>query len=174
VKNFVAITTAFFRKQVPCPHFMDHRVYFQQRIIHTARKLKATSWTRPAAQVAQHNATRRKLKNSMGVFSSPVFAASRMQRISDLHSKFALRPHQLQRVAPPSRCIGLRRQDRCNRSIPVLTTTAFARWRSSATPPWTVILKDDGTSTVIAGLITAGAVPSSVQSCLQRTKTSTL
>ena len=28
-----------------------------------------------------------------GDFLRPVFAASRVQRISDLHSKFALRPH---------------------------------------------------------------------------------
>ena len=30
-----------------------------------------------------------------GDFLRPVFAASRMQRISDLHSKFALRPHNV-------------------------------------------------------------------------------
>jgi len=29
----------------------------------------------------------------MAIFLRPVFAASRVQRISDLHSKFALRPH---------------------------------------------------------------------------------
>jgi len=28
-------------------------------------------------------------------FLHPVFAASRVQRISDLHSKFALRPHHV-------------------------------------------------------------------------------
>jgi len=28
-------------------------------------------------------------------FLRPVFAASRVQRISDLHSKFALRPHHV-------------------------------------------------------------------------------
>jgi len=31
----------------------------------------------------------------MAVFLRPVFAASRVQRISDLHSKFALRPHHV-------------------------------------------------------------------------------
>jgi len=30
-----------------------------------------------------------------GDFLRPVFAASRVQRISDLHSKFALRPHHV-------------------------------------------------------------------------------
>jgi len=30
-----------------------------------------------------------------GDFLCPVFAASRVQRISDLHSKFALRPHHV-------------------------------------------------------------------------------
>ena len=30
-----------------------------------------------------------------GNFLRPVFAASRVQRISDLHSKFALRPHHV-------------------------------------------------------------------------------
>ena len=30
-----------------------------------------------------------------GDFLRPVFAASRVQRISDLHSKFALRPHHM-------------------------------------------------------------------------------
>ena len=32
------------------------------------------------------------------LFLRPVFAASRMQRISDLHSKFALRPHHVPKV----------------------------------------------------------------------------
>ena len=31
----------------------------------------------------------------IAIFLRPVFAASRMQRISDLHSKFALRPHHV-------------------------------------------------------------------------------
>ena len=31
----------------------------------------------------------------MTIFWRPVFAASRVQRISDLHSKFALRPHHV-------------------------------------------------------------------------------
>jgi len=30
-----------------------------------------------------------------GDYLRPVFAASRVQRISDLHSKFALRPHHV-------------------------------------------------------------------------------
>ena len=30
-----------------------------------------------------------------GDFLRPVFAASRVQRISDMHSKFALRPHHV-------------------------------------------------------------------------------
>jgi len=33
---------------------------------------------------------------AMATFLRPVFAASRAQRISDLHSKFALRPHHVQ------------------------------------------------------------------------------
>jgi len=31
----------------------------------------------------------------IAIFLCPVFAASRMQRISDLHPKFALRPHHV-------------------------------------------------------------------------------
>ena len=31
----------------------------------------------------------------LATFLRPVFAASRVQRISDLHSKFALRPHRV-------------------------------------------------------------------------------
>jgi len=31
----------------------------------------------------------------MAIFLRPVFAASRVQHISDLHSKFALRPHHV-------------------------------------------------------------------------------
>jgi len=31
----------------------------------------------------------------LATFLRPVFAASRVQRISDLHSKFALRPHHV-------------------------------------------------------------------------------
>jgi len=34
----------------------------------------------------------------MAIFLSPVFAASCMQRISDLHSKFTLRPHHVLRL----------------------------------------------------------------------------
>ena len=35
------------------------------------------------------------VNNRDGDFLRPVFAASRVQRISDLHSKFALRPHHV-------------------------------------------------------------------------------
>ena len=31
----------------------------------------------------------------MAIFLHPVFAASRVQQVSDLHSKFALRPHHV-------------------------------------------------------------------------------
>jgi len=31
----------------------------------------------------------------LGVFLRPVFSASRMQHVSDLHLKFALRPHHV-------------------------------------------------------------------------------
>jgi len=33
----------------------------------------------------------------MAIFLRPVFSASRVQHISDMHSKFALRPHQIRR-----------------------------------------------------------------------------
>jgi len=39
-----------------------------------------------------------------GVFLRPVFAASRAQHISDLHSKFALRPHQVPKYSRQNIC----------------------------------------------------------------------
>jgi len=38
----------------------------------------------------------------LATFLRPVFAASRVQRISDLHSKFALRPHHVPNYGKPT------------------------------------------------------------------------
>jgi len=43
-----------------------------------------------------------------GDFLRPVFAVSRVQRISDLHSKFALRPHYVQKYGKTSNLRPLR------------------------------------------------------------------
>jgi len=41
-----------------------------------------------------------------GDFSGPAFPASRMQHISDLHSKFALRPHHVWKYGRHPICDG--------------------------------------------------------------------
>jgi len=45
-------------------------------------------------------------------FLHPVFPASRLQHISDLHSKFALRPHHVSKYVQPLRLGEERKEDR--------------------------------------------------------------
>jgi len=42
----------------------------------------------------------------MVIFLSPVFTASRVQHVSDLHSKFALRPHHVSKYGRHPICDG--------------------------------------------------------------------
>jgi len=44
------------------------------------------------------------MANFWQFFLHPVFSASRMQHISDLHSKFALRPHHVWKYQYASNC----------------------------------------------------------------------
>jgi len=50
----------------------------------------------------------------MAIFLHPVFSASRVQHISDTHSKFALRPHQVWKYGrhPISNCRDYARKKR--------------------------------------------------------------
>jgi len=42
----------------------------------------------------------------MAIFLRPVFTASRMQHVSDLHPKFALRPHHVSKYSRHPICDG--------------------------------------------------------------------
>jgi len=66
------------------------------------------------ALIARYSPTKLCDGAQMAIFLHPVFSASRVQHISDTHSKFALRPHQVWKYGrhPISNCRDYARKKR--------------------------------------------------------------